>query len=38
MISIDPEAWNVMVSHAEATFPNECCGVMIGRTEDGVKR
>jgi proteasome lid subunit RPN8/RPN11 len=38
MITIDPEAWNVMVSHAEATFPNECCGVMVGRTENGVKQ
>jgi proteasome lid subunit RPN8/RPN11 len=38
MITIDPEAWNVMVLHAEATFPNECCGVMIGRNEDGVKK
>jgi proteasome lid subunit RPN8/RPN11 len=39
MITIDPEAWNVMVSHAEATFPNECCGVMVGRTDEaGVKQ
>jgi proteasome lid subunit RPN8/RPN11 len=39
MITIDPEAWNVMVSHAEATFPNECCGVMVGHTDEaGVKQ
>lgn len=30
MISISPEAWEVMVSHAEKTFPNECCGAMLG--------
>lgn len=30
MISITPEAWEVMVSHAEKTFPNECCGAMLG--------
>jgi proteasome lid subunit RPN8/RPN11 len=38
MITIDPEAWNVMVSHAEATFPNECCGVMVGRTDETGKK
>ena len=36
MITIDPEAFGLMVSHAESTFPNECCGVMLGKnTEDG---
>jgi proteasome lid subunit RPN8/RPN11 len=38
MIRINPEAWSVMVSHAEATFPNECCGVMLGRSNDGEKQ
>jgi proteasome lid subunit RPN8/RPN11 len=38
MITIDPEAWNIMVSHAEATFPNECCGVMVGRTDETGKK
>ncbi len=36
MITIDPDAFGLMVSHAESTFPNECCGVMLGKnTEDG---
>lgn len=30
MITIEPEAWAVMVSHAEKTYPNECCGAMFG--------
>ena len=37
MIQIEKAAWDTMVSHAEATFPNECCGVMIGRTENGAR-
>ncbi len=27
-----------MVAHAEATFPNECCGVMVGRTDEAGKK
>jgi proteasome lid subunit RPN8/RPN11 len=34
MITINSEAWDVMVRHAEKTFPNECCGAMIG--SDGI--
>lgn len=30
MITIDPRAWQVMVDHAQATYPRECCGVMLG--------
>ena len=26
-----------MVEHAEATYPNECCGAMLGRVADGKK-
>ena len=33
MIRIEPQAWQVMLEHACATFPKECCGVMLG-TED----
>lgn len=36
MIQIEKEAWDLMVSHAESTFPKECCGVMVGA--DGVVR
>ena len=38
MIRIEQEAWEVMVPHAQATYPHECCGAMLGREEDGVKR
>jgi proteasome lid subunit RPN8/RPN11 len=34
MIQIDKPAWDLMVSHARTTYPNECCGAMIG-TIDG---
>ena len=30
MISIEPGAWDAMVSHAKKIYPNECCGAMIG--------
>ena len=30
MIRIHPEAWQQMVAHARATYPNECCGAMLG--------
>ncbi len=36
MIRIEKPAWDTMVSHAEKTFPKECCGVMLG--SDGVVR
>jgi proteasome lid subunit RPN8/RPN11 len=38
MIKIDPAAWNTMVSHARSTYPNECCGAMLGTIDDGVKQ
>jgi proteasome lid subunit RPN8/RPN11 len=37
MIKINPEAWQTMVDHAQSTFPDECCGVMVG-TIDGDKK
>ena len=30
MIRIEKAAWDSMVSHAEKTYPKECCGVMLG--------
>lgn len=30
MIEITLEPWQTMVAHAESTYPNECCGVMLG--------
>ena len=30
MIRIESEPWEAMVSHARRTYPNECCGAMLG--------
>src|SRR5579884_2831080 len=37
MIKIAATPWTVMVGHAERTFPNECCGAMLGRIEGETK-
>jgi proteasome lid subunit RPN8/RPN11 len=37
MIKVDRQAWDVMVAHAEAKFPNECCGAMIGKIDGDQK-
>lgn len=37
MIRIEPEAWAVMVSHAQKTYPKECCGAMIGAIDGSEK-
>ena len=31
MIEIEQRAWQAMLLHAERTYPNECCGAMLGR-------
>src|SRR6185437_11570930 len=31
MIKIDKQAWDTIVAHAEAKFPNECCGALLGK-------
>ncbi len=33
MIEIEKPAWETMVGHAQKTFPNECCGAMLGRID-----
>ncbi len=33
MIRIEPEPWAAMVAHARETYPNECCGAMLGSTD-----
>ena len=33
MIRIEAESWAAMVAHARATYPNECCGAMLGSTD-----
>jgi proteasome lid subunit RPN8/RPN11 len=30
MIEIEAKPWQTMVLHAERTYPNECCGAMLG--------
>lgn len=37
MIRIEPEPWAAMVAHARETYPDECCGAMIGAIENGNK-
>jgi proteasome lid subunit RPN8/RPN11 len=32
MIEIEQNAWQTMVLHAERTYPNECCGAMLGHS------
>jgi len=33
MIRIEAEPWAAMVAHARATYPNECCGAMLGKID-----
>jgi proteasome lid subunit RPN8/RPN11 len=37
MIRIENEAWDLMVSHARKTYPNECCGAMFGAADGSDK-
>ena len=33
MIRIESEPWAEMVAHAQETYPNECCGAMLGSSD-----
>jgi proteasome lid subunit RPN8/RPN11 len=33
MIHVETGPWAAMVSHARDTYPNECCGAMLGRID-----
>jgi proteasome lid subunit RPN8/RPN11 len=33
MITIEPQAWSIMLDHAHGAFPKECCGIMIGKMD-----
>lgn len=33
MIRIENDPWAAMVAHAKETYPNECCGAMLGSTD-----
>ena len=37
MIRIEAEPWAPMVAHARETYPNECCGAMLGTIGDDGK-
>jgi proteasome lid subunit RPN8/RPN11 len=37
MIRIEAEPWAQMVAHARKTYPNECCGAMLGSADNGTK-
>ena len=37
MIRIEAEPWADMVAHARESYPNECCGAMIGSIDGEVK-
>ena len=38
VIEIEEKPWQTMVLHAERTYPNECCGVMLGHIQGETKR
>ena len=31
MIEVEAKPWRMMIGHACETYPNECCGAMLGR-------
>src|SRR5690242_12724089 len=37
MIEVEQSPWEAMVLHAERTYPNECCGAMLGRIQGDKK-
>ena len=37
MIRIETEPWAAIVAHARATYPNECCGAMLGSLDGDTK-
>jgi proteasome lid subunit RPN8/RPN11 len=38
MIRIESDPWQAMVAHARKTYPNECCGAMLGTTDGETKQ
>jgi len=38
MIRIETEPWAAMVAHARESYPNECCGAMLGVVHEDVNR
>lgn len=37
MIRIEREAWEKMLEHAQACYPDECCGALLGTAGDGAR-
>jgi proteasome lid subunit RPN8/RPN11 len=37
MIEVEQSPWEAMVLHAERTYPNECCGAMLGHIQGDKK-
>lgn len=37
MIRVAGIPWQEMVAHAQSTYPNECCGAMLGRVDGAEK-
>jgi len=38
MIRISKEDYEALRVHGEETYPNECCGVLLGKSEEGTNR
>ncbi len=38
MIRIETEPWAAMVAHAKETYPEECCGAMLGSVDGSTKK
>jgi proteasome lid subunit RPN8/RPN11 len=36
MLKLNEQVYDAMRNHGEETYPHECCGVLLGRSEDGV--
>lgn len=34
---MEPEAWAEILAHATKTYPNECCGALLGRHDSATK-
>lgn len=37
MLRIDRQQWEELRRHGEESYPQECCGVLLGQVEDGVR-
>jgi proteasome lid subunit RPN8/RPN11 len=37
MIKVAPQPWQEMIAHARSTYPNECCGAMLGKIDGADK-